>query len=507
MFRVEPTRFRASAVAAPKSRPEPCVIVIFGASGDLTARKLVPALHQLFADGQMPECFRILGFARTRQETDEFRGRLRESVSRFARAKPMDEAVWRKFAAHIEYHRGDYDDVESYRALGERLRRMNEACSVGSNRLFYLATPPGLYETILGALRASGLVHDPLAAPWSRVIIEKPFGRDLESARELNAVVERTLHESQVYRIDHYLGKETVQNILVLRFANAIFEPLWNRNHIDHVQITAAESGGVERRSGFYDGTGALRDFFQSHLLEVMALCAMEQPVSFHADDIRDEKLKLLRSLRPLAGEAARRDVVVGQYAGYRDVEGVRPGSRTPTYAAVKAGIDNWRWQGTPFYLRTGKALAARLTEVAIHFRSVPFCLFGEDEVCRRLGHNVLSIRIQPDEGIRLEFCCKAPGEGVDVSAVLMDFSYAKAFGMAPPDAYERLLVDAMRGDATLFARADAVERAWEFIAPILRVTEEEGSPPPEVYDPGTAGPQKAAGLLARDGREWGPLT
>lgn len=481
-------------------------MVIFGASGDLTRRKLAPALYQLAADNQLPECFRIIGFARSKKSREEFRRELYEGITQFARNRPPDNSVWENFAPDIEYHQGDYDDLASFQALRERLQRMNETCSVGDNRLFYLATPPVLYQTILGNLGAAGLIHEPHKAPWSRVIVEKPFGRDLDSARNLSNFLARTIDETQVYRIDHYLGKETVQNILVFRFANAIFEPLWNRNHIDHVQIVAAESLGVERRGAFYEATGVLRDFVQNHLLEVMALCAMEPPVSFQADPIRDEKVKVLRSLKPLFGDGARRNVVLGQYDGYRAEKDIPPDSRTPTYAALKVMVDNWRWQGVPFYLRTGKKLANHVTEVAIHFRSIPLCLFGEEKICRRLAPNVLTLRIQPEEGIRLQFGCKPPGDSLDVSNVLMDFGYAKAFGRQPSDAYERLLVDAMRGDATLFARRDAVEYAWAFMTPILEALENDLSLPMPIYESGAHGPQAAVELLARDGRMWDSL-
>ena len=492
--------------AAPAPTPEPCVMVIFGASGDLTRRKLVPALYQLAADNQLPECFRIVGFARSVSDHNGFRRQLRDSVSQFARSKPIDNGVCDTFTAGIEYHQGNYAHVASYKALGERLLRMNKTCGVGDNRLFYLATPPSLCTTIVGNLRKAGLIHTPKGSPWSRVIIEKPFGRDLASARALNAFLARTLDETQVYRIDHYLGKETVQNILVFRFGNAIFEPLWNRNQIDHVQITAGESVGVQSRGRYYDETGVLRDFVQNHLLEVMALCAMEQPVSFQPDDIRDEKVKVLRALQPLMGDDVRKDVVVGQYQDYHKAVGVKPGSRTATYAALRVMVDNWRWQGVPFYLRTGKCLATRVTEVAIHFRSIPLCLFGQEEACQRLEPNVLTLRIQPEEGIGLKFGCKTPGESLDISNVLMDFGYARVFGKEPPDAYERLLVDAMRGDTALFARRDAVERAWAFITPILEVLESDTSLPIPLYESGTQGPKEADELLNRDGRSWDAL-
>ena len=504
-IQIEPAETGNFASASP-SELDPCVMVVFGASGDLTRRKLVPALYQLARDGQLPECFRMLGFARSPTDIDAFRRELHERAVQFARKRPIDESAWRSFSDCIEYHPGTYDDPDAYKALAERLRAMNMSCNVGGNRLFYLATPPSLYTTIVGHLHSAGLIHKPGAGSWSRVIVEKPFGRDLESARALNAFIADRFDEAQVFRIDHYLGKETVQNILVFRFGNAIFEPLWNRNHIDHVQITAAESIGVERRGGFYDATGVIRDFVQNHLLEVLALCAMEQPVSFRADAIRDEKDKVLRSLQSLLGSDIRRNVVTAQYRGYRKIDKVKPDSRTPTYVALKVMIDNWRWQGVPFFLRSGKHMTSRVTEVAIHFRSVPLCLFGREEICQRLESNVLTLQIQPEEGIRLKFGCKTPGDRLDVSNVLMDFGYARAFDKTPLDAYERLLVDAIRGDATLFARRDSVEHAWEFVTPILDELEGDTSAPMLVYEPGTAGPPESDELLARDGRVWDAL-
>jgi glucose-6-phosphate 1-dehydrogenase len=505
MIHVQPTHIE-TASALPDRKPDACIMIIFGASGDLTQRKLIPALYQLAADNQLSECFHVVGFARSRKDQEDFRTALREGICSFARLKPVNEEILTAFLDSITYYQGDYSDLNAYSGLLKRLEEMDRRCCTGGNRLFYLATPPSIYTTIIDNLHRSGLVDKSEDSSWSRVIIEKPFGRDLQSARQLNKFTASRLDESQTYRIDHYLGKETVQNILIFRFANAIFEPLWNRNNIDHVQITAAESIAVDNRGSFYDQAGVIRDFVQNHLLEVMALCAMEQPISFQADPIRDEKAKVIRSLQPLVGDDVVKNVVMGQYQGYHQVKGVESSSRTPTYAALKVLIDNWRWQGVPFYLRAGKSLTERVTEIAVHFRRIPLCLFGQDEVCQRLAPNVLKIRIQPKEGISLQFVCKTPGDNVDVSNVFMDFCYADAFGKASPDAYERLLIDAMRGDATLFARHDSVEHAWTFITPILEYFENNLDAPVYQYEPGAPGPKEADQLLNRDGRVWDKL-
>ncbi len=520
-LRIEPT-VSGHAAAEHARIPEPCVLVIFGASGDLTHRKLLPALFQVFRDGLLPECFRVIGFARSDLSREAFVDSLREGVERFggfgvddagANEDTSSAQMWRAFSEHIDYHQGEYEDADSYRRLRERLVQMNAACKTGSsdkhtdNRMFYLATPPSLYMTILSNLKLSGLVRPVDDPGWSRVVVEKPFGRNLASAQALNDAVRSALDESQIYRIDHYLGKETVQNILVLRFANAIFEPLWNRNHIESVEITAAEELGVEKRGSFYDETGVIRDFVQNHLLEVLSLIAMEQPVAFQADAIRDEKVKVLRALRRLTGTEVDSHVICGQYEGFRQVKGVRPDSRTPTYVALRAHVDNWRWQGVPFYLRAGKAMSGRATEVSIRFRRVPFCLFGEGDVCERLSPNVLTLRIQPDEGVGLRFGCKTPGDALSVSNVLMDFGYAKAFGKKTPDAYQRLLVDVMRGDATLFSRSDAVEHAWRYITPVLERVENDPAWPVYFYEPGQDGPREANELLTRYGHHWTTLS
>ncbi len=475
-------------------RPGPCQTVIFGGSGDLTRRKLLPAFRHLHQDGLLPERFHIIAFARSSLDQQAYREMI---------AADGDEDG--SFIDLLDYHAGDYNDPQAYQALARHLAEHNAAGELGGNRLFYLATPPELYPVILRHLHASGLSR-PDDGSWARVIIEKPYGHDLDSARALNAVVADCLAEDQVYRIDHYLGKETVQNILVLRFANTIFEPLWNRHHIDHIQITAAETLGVGSRAGFYDRAGVVRDFIQNHLLEVMALISMETPVAFTADPIRDEKVKVLRALRPVTAEMAHSALVAGQYDGYGQEPGVAAGSRTPTYAALRCHVDNWRWQGVPFYLRAGKQLAARVTEVAIHFKRIPFCVFGREELCQNLQPNVLTLRLQPDEGIALRFGCKTPGEALQVSDVLMDFRYQQAFGRPSPDAYQRLLLDAMRGDATLFARADAVDHAWRHITPLLQAIEDDPSFPIARYQPGSNGPSEADTLIATTGHRWNSL-
>ncbi len=480
----------------------PCTIVILGASGDLTRRKLIPALFQLFSEQQLPKCFRIIGFARSEKTNEEFRNQLCLSVKEFSRLEKIDDSSWKAFADRIFYCRGNYDNVDDYKNLNELIRKKANECNDPDNRLIYMATPPTLQTTILKKLSEGNIVYSSGSDEWSRVIIEKPFGRDLKSAKELNLFISKILREEQIYRIDHYLGKETVQNILVFRFANAIFEPIWNRNHIDHIEITAAESIGIEGRGHFYDEAGVIRDFVQNHLLALMSLIAMEQPVSFQANPIRDEKVKVVQSLRKLADYNVNENVVLGQYDGYKNVDGVAENSITPTYAAMRVFIDNWRWQGVPFYLRTGKALPSRVTEVKIHFKKIPFCLFGEDDVCQQLKANILTIKIQPEEGISLRFGCKSPGDNMQVSDVVMDFDYSTAFSQNSPDAYERLLVDAMKGDQTLFSRNDEVERAWEFIEPVLKANEGESLIPTN-YAIGSEGPKEANGLTRKDGRMW----
>jgi glucose-6-phosphate 1-dehydrogenase len=498
-----PLHVAASSTPAsvPARPPDPCTLVLFGATGDLAHRKIVPALYALSKGVELPSPFGVVATSTSVGPAEGYRAELRQSLERFGGGVPVDDAAWSAFASGIDTLAGDYGQPQAFVALGAAIEDAEKRRATRGNRLFYLAVPPAQFPPILAGLRAAGLVHPPNGSSWSRVVIEKPFGRDLASARELNRLVASVLDERQTFRIDHYLGKETVQNILVFRFGNSIFEPLWNRKYIDQVQITMAEEIGVERRGKFYDATGVVRDVVQNHLLQVLALVAMELPATFAADDVRDEKLKLLRSVRPLAPQ----DAVHGQYAGYLSETGIAPGSRTPTYAALRLHVDNWRWQGVPFYIRAGKRLARRTTEVSVHFQQIPFCLFGREDVCQLIEPNVLVLRIQPDEGIGLSVATKVPGDDLTVGSVTLDFLYQEAFHRAPGEAYEKLLLDAMRGDATLFARRDGDEQAWTLLDPVLQAWE-SSSEAPAFYAPGGTGPREADLLLKRDGRRWRPF-
>jgi len=496
---------RAAVLTSEVRKVSPCALVIFGASGDLSRRKLMPAIYNLARDGALPESFNLIGNCRSLSSCEEFLGILREAVPRFSRG-PFDESVWEKVAPRIGHVTGDPKQPDTHAKLRDRLLEADRRYGTSGKHLFYIATPPKTFLQIIRQLGDSGLLHagvNKSGAAWPRVLIEKPFGHDLASARRLNDLLAETVHESQIYRIDHYLGKETVQNILVFRFGNSIFEPLWNRKHVDYMEITAAEEIGIGRRGAFYDETGVLRDVVQNHMLQVLALCAMEPPVSHDAGGIRDEKTKVFRQLRGIRGEQARRDVVLGQYRGYRSEPNVAPDSRMPTYAALKVMIDNWRWQGVPFYLRAGKRLATRMTEIAISFQRIPFCLFGRENVCRTVEKNILTIRIQPEEGISLHFATKVPGEDLSVGTVTMDFNYSGVFEGPPPEAYEHLLLGCMRGDQTLFARRDGVELQWQFMTPVLEAWESDPTAPICTYEQGSSGPSEADELLARSGHTW----
>src|SRR5437868_4473709 len=489
--------------------PQPCAIVIFGATGDLTHRKLIPALYNLAAEGELPPAVAIIGFARRPKSDDDFRKEMEEAVREFSRQAVRDE-IWKTFSQSLSYHQSEFGDEAGYKSLGDRLDKIDNERGTRGNRLFYFAAGPDQFEIILKNLKAAGL-NRAKQGSWARVIIEKPFGTDLASARELNRVVSGAFDESQTYRIDHFLGKETAQNILVLRFANAIFEPLWNTRYIDHLQITAAETLGVEGRAGYYETAGALRDMVQNHLLQLLCLVAMEAPSDLSADSIRDEKVKVVRCLRRMATAEVGINIVRGQYGegaingksvpGYRAEKNIDPKSETETYGALRLRIDNWRWSEVPIYLRVGKRLPKSATEISVHFKKAPMVLFNRDST--EHDQNVLVIRIQPDEGISLRMMAKIPGTSLRIEPVKMDFHYGTSFGKASPEAYERLLLDAMSGDATLFARRDEVEEAWAFIDTIEQAWTEKNAPSLTFYPAGSWGPEEADELLARDGRAW----
>lgn len=488
--------------------PQPCSLVIFGATGDLTHRKLLPALYNLGADGELPPTVTVIGFARRPKTDDDFRKEMEEAVRQFSRQAVRDE-IWKMFSQSLFYHQSDFADENGFKTLAERLDKIDKERGTRGNRLFYFAVGPEQFEPILKHLKTVGL-NKTREGSWARVIIEKPFGTDLASARELNRVVSNSFSEEQSYRIDHFLGKETAQNILVLRFANAIFAPLWNRRYIDHIQITAAETLGVEGRAGYYETAGALRDMVQNHLLQLLCLVAMEAPTDLSADSIRDEKVKVVRSLRHFTLNQVSADVVRAQYAegaidgkpvpAYRKEEKVDPKSMIDTFVALRLHIDNWRFWDVPVYMRVGKRLPKSATEISVHFKKAPMVLFNKETN----EANVLVIRIQPDEGISLRIQAKMPGTSFRIEPVKMDFHYGTSFGKASPEAYERLLLDAMSGDATLFARRDEVEEAWAFIDKIEEAWNAKKDAPALCFYPaGSWGPDEADELLARDGRAW----
>ncbi len=503
------------------AKAPPCIMVIFGASGDLTKRLLMPAIYNLSRSGLLSDNFALVGVDRRDQSTEEFRDYLAEGVRSFVSdtamggtATPFDEKAWRAVGDRMFHLSGDLNNPETYRELDKLLGAVAAEHHTGGNVLFYLAVAASLFGPIVDQLGGAGLVREQNGA-WRRVIIEKPFGNDLASAKALNARVLKVLDESQVYRMDHFLGKETVQNIMVLRFANGIFEPLWNRDHIDHVQITVAETVGVERRAAFYEQTGALRDMAPNHVFQLLSLMAMEPPNSFGADAVRTEKGKALQAVLPLEGDDLLRNVVRGQYtdgvvrgekvAAYRKAEGVAPDSMTETFVAMRLGIDNWRWAGVPFYLRTGKAMARRTTEISVQFKNVPFVLFRDTPV-DTLHPNVLTLHLQPDEGVSLQFGAKKPGPHIELGGVQMDFKYKDYFRIAPSTGYETLVYDCMIGDAMLFQRADSVEAGWQIVQPVLDLWAADKSVPLEFYPAGSAGPEAADTLLWRSGRAWRPI-
>jgi glucose-6-phosphate 1-dehydrogenase len=489
---------------------DPFSLIIFGATGDLTRRKLLPALWSLYASRTLPEPFTILGVARTAMTEEEFRTRARDAVEEFGRTKIPSETVWQRFAASLHYLSGDPKDAELYPRIEARLTELERARGGPANRLFYCSTPPSLYGTIVQHFGASGLAQEKNG--WTRIIIEKPFGRDLASARALNQQVTEVFREDQVYRIDHYLGKETVQNILVFRFANGIFEPLWNRNHVAHVQMTVAETVGVETRAQYYEEAGALRDMIQNHMLQLLCLIAMEPPATFDAGHVHDEKNKIMQAIHPIDAAHVGEYAVRAQYGpgfvggrpvpGYRKEKGVAPDSRTETYAALRLGVDNWRWAGVPFFLRTGKRLARRVSEIAIRFHRTPHMIFRRAPA--GVDPNVLVIRIQPDEGISLSVIAKTPGPDLKLAPVMLDFDYGEVFGAESPEAYERLILDAIHGDATLYARGDWVEQAWQILTPVLDGWKTDTTSPMPTYEAGSWGPTEAEDFIRKvAGEGW----
>jgi glucose-6-phosphate 1-dehydrogenase len=490
------------------SSDEPFTLVIFGASGDLTNRKLIPALWSLYAARTLPEPFVIIGTGRTEMTDEAFRGKMREGVKEFARLKIPNDNVWSRFASSLVYVPGDPNDAELYAKLRAALEDVARKHSGPVNRLYYLSTPPSLYDDITRQLGKAGLAEE--QGGWTRIVVEKPFGHDLRSAQELNQLVTSVFREEQVYRIDHYLGKETVQNILALRFANGILEPLWNRNHVAEVQLTVAETVGVEGRGGYYEESGALRDMIQNHLLQVMCLVAMEPPVTFAPQAVRDEKSKVMQAIRPIDPDNVDQVALRAQYGpgfvegrqvpGYLQEKGVKADSTTETYAALRLQVDNWRWAGVPFYLQTGKRMAKRVSEIVVRFHRTPHMIFRRGT--GSVDPNLLVIRIQPDEGISLIVDAKQPGPDLKISPVTLAFKYHDVFGGEPPEAYERLLLDAIHGDPTLYSRGDWIEQAWQLTQPVLDHWPRTPGPLPQ-YEAGSWGPAEADAFIARDGGKW----
>ena len=492
---------------------DPCIVVIFGATGDLTARKLMPALYNLKREGQLPTNFACCGFARREKTHEAFRDEMKKAVGEHSRIKPIEETVWDPFHEQLYYHQSEFDDDGGYERFKTFLEELDTQLGTKGNRIFYLSTQPSFFTTIIEKLKKHGLLYDHNAPhkKWSRIIIEKPFGHDLSSAKALQKDLMAHLSEEQLYRIDHYLGKETAQNLLVFRFGNSIFENLWNHRYIDHVQFTVAEDIGIGTRGRFYEESGLIRDIMQNHMMQLFSLIAMEPPVNLKASSIHDEKVKVLEAIRPFKGDDFTTSAVRGQYGkgfingeevkGYRKEDNVDPQSSIETYGAIRFFIDNWRWDGVPFYLRGAKRLPKRATEIAVTFKHPPGILFQQQGQTH--DPNVLAIRIQPNEGIALKINCKVPGPSSPIQPVKMDFRYGAFFGLTPPDAYERLICDCIAGDSTLFARIDEVFHSWEFFTPLL--DHWENTPPKDFpnYDAGTWGPKTSDEMLARDGRKW----
>jgi glucose-6-phosphate 1-dehydrogenase len=503
-------------------QPAQCAVVIFGASGDLSQLKLVPAIYELVREGLLSEKFALIGYARSSTKKDGsplndqvYRNDCYEAIKKNARHKPIDEALWKRIQDHIYYVSGAYDGAEDHAKLAAALAKADQAHQTGGNRLFYISTPPDAFEGIIQRLGERLKGPDANTPGWKRLIIEKPFGRDLASAKMLNATLHNYWHEDQIFRIDHYLGKEALQNMMVLRFANSILEPIWNYKYIDHVQITVSETLSADDRAGYYEKSGAMRDMIQNHIFQLMALVAMEPPVALDATSIRDEKVKVYRSVRPMRPDQFDAFCIRGQYGpgsyknkdkdvptnGYLKAKGVSPTSMTETFAAIKLYIDNWRWSGTPFYIRTGKCLQRKLSEVAVRFRSPPLTLFSKQSDTH-IYPNDLIISVQPEEGISWRLNAKVPGGAMNIKSVALDMQYKTAFHVEPPEAYERLIYDGMIGDQTLFIRGDETEAAWQVIDPIESYWAKSKTPP-EQYPPGSWGPQKALDLIENDGRRW----
>jgi glucose-6-phosphate 1-dehydrogenase len=489
----------------------PCIMVIFGATGDLTGRKLLPALYNLARDGQLPAHFACVGFARRDKTHEQFRTEMKDAINKFSRVKPVNEDIWKNFGEQIFYHKSEFNEDQGYQNLKKFLNDLDHKFDTKANRVFYLSTQPSYFPTIIEKLHSNGLIYDANDRnKWSRVIIEKPFGEDLQSAISLQKHISNYLDESQVYRIDHYLGKETVQNLLVFRFSNSIFESVWNNHYIDNVQITVSEEIGIGTRGHFFEEAGMLRDIVQNHMMQLLSLVAMEPPTNMTSHSIHDEKVKVMESIRPIPMQEFEQHVVRGQYGpgfingvavnGYRQENNVSPTSKVETYVALELYIDNWRWSGVPFYLRAGKRLPKRATEIAVSFKNVPGVLFKQSG--KTIENNILVIRIQPDEGISFKMNCKVPGLNSPIQPVKMDFRYGSYFGSAPPEAYERLLCDCMAGDGTLFARADEVLSSWKLLTPVLEKWKNTEIEFPN-YPAGTWGPEAADKMITLTGRNW----